>query len=336
MVHTNELSALKITRKVAETSETEPVSAVSAVSTDYTDYSSDCSSSALFEKDRKHERNVRNADRFAFCLNVVNIIVCSVLLTKEPQYYVYWNAIIVPALILHRVFDYYSKGWHFYMIDFCYWVNLVIITSTVFFPQSEVLNLLSFSLAFGPLMLAIYFFRNTLALTSMDKITSLFIHNQGPLTMFLVRYHDRSGLFAPAVNGVSEFGIPFLSKWYGSILIFYGIWAVIYCTLIFLVFGKHINRRKLETLYSYSMADPKKSKKLLSRGPKWSKMLFMFHHCRMVLIFSTLAVLCYYNYWVCLLWIVGNHAVAIYNGATYTIDFHSSRYERQFLKGKRL
>jgi len=217
------------------------------------------------------------------------------------------------------------------MIDFCYWVNLVVIASTIFFPQSEILNLLSFSLSFGPLMLAIYFFRNALALTSLDKVTSLFIHNQAPLTMFLIRWHDKSGLFAPAVNGISEFGIPFLSKWYGSILVFYGIWALIYCAIIFLIFGKHIKRRKLETLYSYSMADPKTSKRLCKRGEKYSKLFFMVHHFRMVMIFSTLAILCYYNYWVGLLWLVGNHAVAIYNGATYCIDYHSSRYERQFL-----
>jgi len=163
----------------------------------------------------------------------------------------------------------------------------------------------------------------------MDKITSLVIHNQAPLTMLLVHWHDYAGNFATSANGLPAFGFNFLSKWYGGIIVIYGIWAMLYCATIFLVFGKHIKRRNLETLYSYTMADPKKARKLLSRGAKWAKMLFMFHHFKMVIGLSTIAIIFYY--WAGLLCLVVVHAIAIYNGATYCIDFQSTKYERQFL-----
>jgi hypothetical protein len=324
MVQTKGLNTLKFADKLAEAPEYEPLSALS------TDASS-CDESIFSDRNRKLERYTRSKDRLVFCLNIINMMVTCVLLTKDPQYYVYWNALIVPALILHRVHDYYSKGWHFYMVDFCYIVNFLVIASTLFFPKSEAMTMISFGLSLGPLTFSLWYFRNTLAFTSLDKITSVTIHSQAPLTMFLVHWHDKVGNFATTVNGISPFGLGFLSKWYGSIILFYGIWAVLYYLTIFVVFGKHITRRKLETLYSYSMTDPKTSRKLLSRGARWSKLLFMFGHFRFVIALSTVAMALYFSYWLGLVWLIGFHAVIIYNGATYCIDFHSTRYEKQFI-----
>lgn len=325
MVQTREYNTPILSDKLSKAPELEPLSALS------TDACSDSSSSHFSDKNRKLERYIRARDRIVFCLNFINMIVTCVLLTKDAKYFVYWNALIVPALLLHRIYDYYTKGWHFYMVDFCYWINLMVIATTLFFPKNEIMSMTSFGLSLGTLAFSIYFFRNSQAFTSMDKITSLLIHNQAPLTMFLVHWHDKAGNFAASVNGLTPFGFEFLSKWYGSIIVFYGIWAVLYCATIFLVFGKHIKKRNLETLYSYTMADPKKARKLLSRGAKWAKLLFMFHHFKMVIGFSTLAMIFYYSYWAGLLWLVAVNAVALYNGATYCIEFQSTKYERQFL-----
>ena len=301
---------------------------MSATSTDYT---SDASSAYFSEDDRKREMYIRSYDKKVFCLNMINMIVTVFLLAKDPKYFVYWNSVFIPALLINRAFDYYSKGWHFYMIDFCYIVNLLVIASTFFCPRNEIMFMISYGLSFGPLGFSIYYFRNTHALTSLDKITSLAIHNQAPLTMFLVHWHDKSGVFFTSANGLPEFGTAFLLKWYVGIIVFYGIWAIVYSSMIFLVFGEHISRKKLQTLYSYSMSDPKTAKKLLSRGIKWSKALFMFQHFRMALAFSTLAIVFYYSYWAALTWLLALNLVAIYNGATYLIDYHSTRYEKQFI-----
>lgn len=329
MVLTTELSTLKLSDKLAEAPELEPISALS------TEASSDSSSSTYsFEKERKHERYIRARDRVVFCLNVINLVVSCALITKGPNYYVYWNAFIVPALMLHRLFDYFQKGWHFYMIDFCYLVNLMVIVSTIFFPKNEMMFMISYALSMGPLVFAIFYFRGSLAFTSMDKITSLSIHCQAPLTMFLVRWFDNSGNFLAHSNG---FGFAFLSKWYGSIILFYGIWALVYCSTIFGFFGGHITRRKLQTMYSYTMADPRTAKKLLSRGARWSKMIFMFHHFRGVMALATVSIAFFYSYWLGLIWLLGFLLLGTYNGATYSIDYQGTKYERQFAwKSKRL
>lgn len=325
MVQTKEYNTLDFSEDLLKTSELEALSGVS------TDACSDSSSSYFSGRDRKLERYIRARDRNVFCLTVINMIVTCVLLTKGATYFVYWNAFIVPALILHRMFDYYSKGWHFYMVDFCYVVNFLVITTTLFFPKNEIMSMVSFGLSLGTLSFSIYFFRNTNTFMSMDKITSLVIHNQAPLTMFLTHWHDYAGEFTTSAYGLKTFGFDFLSKWYGGIILCYGIWAVLYCATIFLVFGKHIKRRNLETLFSYTMSNPKNARKLLSRGAKWAKLLFMFHHFKMVLGLSSIAIVFYYSYWAGLLWLVVVNFIAIYNGATYCIEFQGAKYERQFL-----
>jgi hypothetical protein len=325
------ISTAKLADKFAEVSDNEPYSAVS------TDASSDSSYSPFSDRNRKLERYIRSRDRLVFCLNAINMLITCILLTKDSQYFVYWNSLLVPALLVHRVHDYYSKGWHFYMVDFCYIVNILVIASTLFFPKNETMSMISFGLAMGPLAFSLYYFRNTVTYLSMDKITSVSIHSQAPLTMFLTHWHDKAGVFSTAFNGMSPFGISFLSKWYGSIIAFYGIWALVYFTIIFIVFGKYIKTRKLETLYSYSMTDPKTSRRLLSQGARWSKLLFMVGHFRFVIALSTLSIVFYYSYWAGLIWLVAVHGVALYNGATYCIDYHSSRYEKQFTgKAKRI
>mmetsp|Transcript_66280 Transcript_66280/g.76921 ORF Transcript_66280/g.76921 Transcript_66280/m.76921 type:complete len:331 (-) Transcript_66280:162-1154(-) len=323
MVQVKELNTFKLSEKLAEAQD---MDINSGFSTD----ASESSSMYYSEKQRKHERYVRARDQIVFCLNVLSLLVCCVLLTKNPKYYVYWNALIIPFLMIHRTFDFQSKGWQFYMIDFCYAVNLLVVITTVFFPSCLILSLISFGLALGTLTFAIYFFRNSLAFTSIEKVTSLFIHFQAPLTMFLLRWHDHSGNFAISSATLSDFGLSFLAKWFGGIIGFYGVWALFYCSMIFLVFGKHISRRNLQTLYSYSMSDPKHSKKLLSRGAKWSKFLFMFNHFKVVVGLSTVTVAFFFSYWLGLLWLLSNLLIALYNGATYTVEFHSLKYEKQF------
>lgn len=323
MAKLQELNTFKLAEKFTEAQEME---LASGMSTD----ASESSSIYYSEKQRKYERYVRARDQIVFCLNVLSILICCVLLTKDPKYYAYWNAFIIPVLMIHRTFDFQSKGWQFYMIDFCYAVNLLVVISTVFFPSNLILSLISFGVSLGTLPFAIYFFRNSLAFTNIEKITSLFIHFHAALTMFLIRWHDHSRHFAISSTTFSDFGLNFLAKWFGGIVGFYGIWAIFYCSMIFFVFGKHISRKNLTTLYSYSMSDPKHSKKLLSRGAKWSKFLFMFNHFRLVMGLSTVTMAFFWNYWLGFLWLISLFCVALYNGATYTVDFHSTKYEKQF------
>ena len=93
------------------------------------------------------------------------------------------------ALILIRWFIYKSKKWHYFLFDFCYFVNFLILVyfwspwkPTWFFPSI-------FVLSHGPLLFAIALWRNSIVPHSLDKMTSLFIHISPPLTTWGVRWY---------------------------------------------------------------------------------------------------------------------------------------------------
>ena len=93
------------------------------------------------------------------------------------------------ALILIRWFIYKSKRWHYFLFDFCYFVNFLILVyfwspwkPSWFFPSI-------FVLSHGPLLFAIALWRNSIVPHSLDKMTSLFIHISPPLTTWGVRWY---------------------------------------------------------------------------------------------------------------------------------------------------
>lgn len=55
---------------------------------------------------------------------------------------------------------YKTKGWHYYMTDFCYLANGVLLVYFNFYPKSETMFILSFCFANGCLATAVGAFRN--------------------------------------------------------------------------------------------------------------------------------------------------------------------------------
>src|SRR5689334_10668422 len=112
-----------------------------------TDASSNASDTPTLDKRYRVGNFIRKVDRIKFFLNFLNVIITAALVTKDAKYFAIYNAILTTTLIVHRTYEYYMKGWHFYMIDFCYLVNWIVIFHTVFFPKSEVMFFAAFALS---------------------------------------------------------------------------------------------------------------------------------------------------------------------------------------------
>ena len=275
---------------------------------------------------------IRKSDRIKFFLNVLSLIITAALVTKDAKYYAFYNVILISILLTHRAYEFYTKGWHFYLLDFCYFVNTIIIIHVLFFPKSEIMFFASFVLSIGPVLTAVPVYSCALSFHSTMKTTTLLIHSSPPLAMFLIHWHDKSKyFFSAATAGVQEFGPSLLMKWYGSVFLMTGVWVVFYYVAIFKVFRGYTTRNKLETLYDYMLSDPKTSDEIRSKEEKWRPFMFMWIYIRFVLIFITLSGIFYYSYWIGLVWVIINHLIGVYNGATYYINFHSERYEKTLL-----
>ena len=297
-----------------------------------TDISSTASDSPILNKQFRTSKVTRKIDHLKFCFNVLNLIITAALVTKDAKYYAFYNVILISILLTHRAYEFYTKGWHFYLLDFCYFVNTIVIIHILFFPKSEIMFFASFVLSIGPVLTAVPVYSCALAFHSTMKTTTLLIHSSPPLAMFLIHWHDKSKyFFSAATAGVQEFGPSLLMKWYGSVFAVYGIWVVFYYIAIFKVFRGHTTRNKLETLYDYMMSDPRTSYEIRSKGEKWSQIMFMWIHVRYVLLLITHSGVFYYSYWSGLVWVTINHLIGIYNGAVDYIEDHSENYKKTLL-----
>lgn len=130
----------------------------------------------------------RLADKIGFVLGTLIIMSFSFMLGRFPHdhFYPYYVALTIVMLIV-RYAHYYSLGWHYYISDFCYYANLLILILLTFFSKNDKLIKMCFLFSEGAIAVSIKLFRNSLVFHKIDTLTSLFIH----LFPMLVMYHIR-------------------------------------------------------------------------------------------------------------------------------------------------
>jgi len=99
------------------------------------------------------------------------------------------------VLITYRVYSYSKMNFQFFLLDFCYFTNLLILLY-VWLPEvvsvpahlRGALFTICFCFANGPVLSAIVLWNNSLVPHSNDKMTSLFVHVSPSLTMWAIRW----------------------------------------------------------------------------------------------------------------------------------------------------
>ena len=87
-----------------------------------------------------HAPTVRLFDKIAFCLGVWLMTATTFIVGKYPHdiYYRY-HVIIMIVLLAARVVHFRLKKWHYYMFDFCYYSNILIMYFLAYAPKNEIL-----------------------------------------------------------------------------------------------------------------------------------------------------------------------------------------------------
>lgn len=69
----------------------------------------------------------RLADKLGFVLGVLVIVSFSYLIGKFPNdlFYQYYQ-VLVGVLFLLRLLHYHHLGWHWFITDFCYYANAIV------------------------------------------------------------------------------------------------------------------------------------------------------------------------------------------------------------------
>ncbi len=130
----------------------------------------------------------RLADKIGFVLGTLIIISFNYMIGRYPHdlFYYYYVALTLVMLVV-RWAHYYSLGWHYYISDFCYYSNVLVILMLTVWPKNDRLIKMCFLFSEGAIAVSIKVFRNSLVFHKIDTLTSLFIH----LFPMLVMYHVR-------------------------------------------------------------------------------------------------------------------------------------------------
>ncbi|KAG5930680.1 hypothetical protein E4U42_000020 [Claviceps africana] len=115
-------------------------------------------------------------EKLAFIGGVMNIFISGFLIGGYPQYFHLWYTMQLIYFMPIRFFSYHRRGYHYFLADLCYFVNMLLLLSIWVFPNSKRLLTATYCLAFGNNAVAIIMWRNSLVFHSLDKVTSLFIH----------------------------------------------------------------------------------------------------------------------------------------------------------------
>lgn len=110
-------------------------------------------------------------EKVSFIAGCMNIFISGYLIGTRPEWFHYWYAAQLIYFMPIRFVTYHQRGMHYFLVDLCYFVNLLTILSIWVFPRSKRLLISSFCLAFGNNAVAIAMWRNSLVFHSLEKTT---------------------------------------------------------------------------------------------------------------------------------------------------------------------
>jgi hypothetical protein len=113
---------------------------------------------------------VTTREKASFIAAVMNIFVSGYLVGGRPEWFPLWYGAQLSYFMPIRWYTYHKKGYHYFLADLCYFVNLLLVLSIWVFPKSKRMFISTYCLAYGNNAIAIVMWRNSLVFHSMDKV----------------------------------------------------------------------------------------------------------------------------------------------------------------------
>jgi len=103
----------------------------------------------------------RTTDKATFVYGVLQLVVYVFILGRYENTFIYdYHCLKMTVLITGKWAYYKSKGWHYYMTDLCYFVNLIVILYLIYSPKNDTLFKIAFCFSNGCLATAVGAFKN--------------------------------------------------------------------------------------------------------------------------------------------------------------------------------
>ncbi len=124
----------------------------------------------------------------SYFLGVTGLWLTAFILGRYPLYFPTFYIVVISILIIIRYYLYKKQDYHYFLFDFCYALNGLLILLIIW--PSDFLFTVVFVLAHGPVAWAVFIWKNALVFHSLDKITSVCIHILPCLTIFVITWFD--------------------------------------------------------------------------------------------------------------------------------------------------
>lgn len=189
-----------------------------------------------------HPTIIMRRDKFSFVLGVLLIMIIEFVLLMHPALMGrLYTALLLP-LMMARYIIYRADLYHYFMYDFCYYAQIMQLIQMYKYPADIRFAKAMFSIANGPLILAVAMWRNSLVFHSLDKMTSIFIHILPALVMFSQRWQDHiTKKEFPLFEQMDGTIVTTLVEFYWQPFVYYAIWQTLY-----LIKTEIVSRKKLE------------------------------------------------------------------------------------------
>ncbi|ESO91084.1 hypothetical protein LOTGIDRAFT_233561 [Lottia gigantea] len=265
----------------------------------------------------------RLQEKLVYVISIGTIILLTHSLMASQWLLPYYYTISTPCLLLIRTIIYWKYKWNYFLLDFCYYGNVLWYLFLWIWPQHGNIFMASFAVANGPLLWAAVIFRNSLVLHSVDKVTSVYIHTLPAFLSFALRWYSEDTSmkwrkdFVPDINNWSVqwlIVVPFLGFVLHSIL-----HSIL--TSIFPPPEEYLTSYKCLTAQESSFMF--KAVDLL--GPNYRVVLYVVFNWIYCLVSVTLSIIWYNCFLAHAVFIAFIFFIITYNGATYYLDVFSVR-----------
>ncbi|KAH6654952.1 hypothetical protein BKA67DRAFT_591576 [Truncatella angustata] len=279
-------------------------------------------------------------EKVSFICGVMNIFISGYLIGAYPEFFHIWYTAQLLYFMPIRFYTYHKRGYHYFLADLCYFVNLLVFLSVWAFPASKRLFVSTYCLAFGNNAVAIIMWRNSLVFHSFDKVTSLFIHIMPCVTLHCITHLIPEALQRdrfPAIWAVktSPPGTPTAYANVISMLAWstvpYLIWQLAYYFLITvrrrekIAAGRPTSFTWLRKSYSKAWI----GKVVLSLPDILQEPAFMFIQYSYAVLTMIPCPLWFYSRWASAAFLMTVFTWSVYNGSTYYIDVFGKRFQRE-------
>jgi hypothetical protein len=116
-------------------------------------------------------KSVTAREKLSFIAGVLNIFISGYLIGAYPELFYLWFTVQLGYFMPIRYYTYRKRGYHYFLADLCYFVNLLLLLVIWVAPQSKRLFISTYCLAYGNNAVAIAMWRNSMVFHSLDKIT---------------------------------------------------------------------------------------------------------------------------------------------------------------------